>query len=197
MDFGRIHEIRAIKLLLELLRKRVGSPLSCTSLATDIQVTVNTVKKYIEILECLHIIFILRPFHTNIARAILKESKIYFYDTGYVDGDEGVKFENTMAVSLLKHIQFLQDTKGSGINLGFIKTKDGKEVDFAITDGDTIKSMIEVKLSDTNASRHLFFFKGRHRNAEYIQIVKNARHDTETDGVKIRKAAQWLAELDA
>lgn len=196
-DFGRINEIRAIKLLLELLRKRVGSPLSYTSLAEDMQVAVNTVKKYVSILESLHVIFILRPFHSNIARAILKEPKVYFYDTGYVDGDEGIKLENTTALSLLKHVQFIQDTKGAEIKLGFIRTKEGKEVDFVITEKDAVLSMIEVKLSDTGISSSLALFKNRYKTGEYIQIVKNARHDTEINGIKVKKAADWLAGLEA
>lgn len=196
-DFGRINEINAIKLLLELLRKRVGSPLSYTSLAEDMQVAVNTVKKYVSILESLHVIFIVRPFHSNIARAILREPKVYFYDTGYVEGDEGIKLENTIAVSLLKHVQFIQDIKGAEIDLGYIRTKDGMEVDFAVTEKDAIISMIEVKLSDTGISRNLAVFKNKYKAAEYLQIVKNARHETETDGIKVKKAANWLAGLEA
>ena len=53
LEFSRIHEIRAIRLLLELLRERVGTPLSYTSLAEDLQISPNTVKKYIDILESL------------------------------------------------------------------------------------------------------------------------------------------------
>ncbi|HPN64368.1 MAG TPA: AAA family ATPase, partial [Candidatus Goldiibacteriota bacterium] len=45
-DIGRIGELRAVRLLLELLRKRVGSPVSYTSLSQDMQVSVNTVKRY-------------------------------------------------------------------------------------------------------------------------------------------------------
>ena len=91
LEFGRIHEVKAIRLLVEMLRERVGSPISCTSLAGDLQVAPNTVRKYVDILESLCIIFLVRPFHANIARAVLKEPKAYFFDTGYVKGDEGLK----------------------------------------------------------------------------------------------------------
>ncbi|MDP2866705.1 MAG: ATP-binding protein, partial [Elusimicrobiota bacterium] len=113
MDFSRISEIRVIRLLLEMLRKRVGSPLSFASLANDLQAAPNTIRKYVEILESLHIIFLVRPFHKNIARSLLKEPKAYFYDSGYVEGDEGLRLENTVAVSLQKHAHYLQDAKGA------------------------------------------------------------------------------------
>ena len=50
-DLARIHEIRAMSTLLNLLRTKIGSPLSYSSLARDLQIAPNTVKKYVSILE--------------------------------------------------------------------------------------------------------------------------------------------------
>ena len=197
MDFSRIGEIRAIRLLLEMLRKRTGSPLSYASLSGDLQVAPNTIRKYMEILESLHIIFSVRPFHKNIARSLLKEPKIYFYDSGYVDGDEGARLENTVAVSLLKHVQYLQDTKGADISLHYIRTKDGKEVDFALAQKGELAQFIEVKLSDAAISRNLAYFKTRHTAAAAVQLVHNARHEHQDAGITISPAGSWLAQLAA
>jgi hypothetical protein len=100
-----------------MLKKRVGSPLSYRSLAEDLQVSPNTVRNYIDILASLYIIFLVRPYHRNISRSIQKEPKLYFYDPGVVSGDYGIKLENAVAVSLLKHAHFLQDTKGKNVEL--------------------------------------------------------------------------------
>ena len=197
MDFSRIGEIRAIRLLLEMLRKRVGSPLSYASLAGDLQVAPNTVRKYMEILESLHIIFAIRPFHKNIARSLLKEPKIYFYDSGYVEGDEGVRLENTVAVSLLKHVQYLQDTQGLDISLHYIRTKDGKELDFSLAEKGELTHFIEVKLSDEAISRSLIYHKNRHPGVKAVQLVHNARNEQETGGVSIVRAGAWLEQLSA
>lgn len=197
MDYSRINEIRVIRLLLEMLRKRVGSPVSFTALAEDLQVAVNTVRKYISILESLNIIFVVKPFHKNIARAILKEPKIYFYDSGFVDGDEGIKLENTVAVCLLKNSHFLQDTQGAETDLYYVRTKDKREMDFAIADKNAITHFIEVKLSATGISPHLRYFKARHTAAKAVQLVHNARHDTESDGIQVVRAGEWLANLEA
>jgi predicted AAA+ superfamily ATPase len=196
-DIGRIGELRAVRLLLELLRKRVGSPVSYTSLSQDMQVSVNTVKRYIDILESLHIIFIVRPFHNNIARAILKEPKIYFYDSGYVDAGEGIRFENTAAVCLLKHLQYLQDSKGAENGLHYLRTKEGKEIDFVISDKGRIITAIEAKLSDENTSKNMVYFRRMLPDIDFVQLVKNARRDTEENGIKTVNAAGWLAELKA
>ncbi|MHB2025447.1 MAG: DUF4143 domain-containing protein [Elusimicrobiota bacterium] len=117
-----------------MLRRRVGAPISFASLARDLQIA--------------PIIFTLRPFHKNLARSLLKEPKAYFYDSGYVDADEGVRLENTAAACLLKHVHYLQDAKGREVSLHYIRTKDGKEVDFALADKGELTHLIEVKLCD-------------------------------------------------
>ncbi len=197
LDFSRISEIRVMRLLLEMLRKRVGSPLSYASLANDLQVAPNTVRNYMEILESLHIIFAIRPFHKNVARSLLKEPKMYFYDTGYVDGDEEVRLENTVAVSLLKHVQYLQDTKGTDISLHYIRTKDGKEIDFSLAEKGALTHFLEVKLSDDGVSRNLKYFKDHYKEVQAVQLVHNARNEQELGGVSIVRAGEWLAQLSA
>jgi predicted AAA+ superfamily ATPase len=197
LDFSKIQEIRAIRLLLEMLRKRVGSPVSCTSLSGDLQIAPNTVRKYISILESLYIVFSIRPFHQNIARTILKEPKIYFYDSGFIDMDEGHRFENTVAVCLLKHVQYLQDAKGKDINLHYIKTKDDKEIDFAISEEGLLTHGIEAKLSETSLSPHLRYFGNKLPGTSLIQLVHNLQQEKEINGALITPAGEWLAQLAA
>jgi predicted AAA+ superfamily ATPase len=197
LEFSRVQEIKTIRLLLELLRERVGSPLSYTSISEDLQIAPNTVKRYIAILESLCIIFFIRPYHTNIARAVLKEPKVYFFDSGYVKGDEGKKLENTCAVCLLKHVQYLQDTAGENIALSYVRTKDGREVDFALCKEGKITSLIEVKLSDRKPSAGLAYFLERLPGTTALQLVQNVRQEESIKGISIISAGRWLATLAA
>ena len=192
LDFSKINEIRTIRLLVELLRKRVGSPLSL-----DLQIAPNTVRKYVSILESLYIIFLVRPYHKNIARAILKEPKVYFYDSGYIDGDEGKRLENTVAICLLKHVQYLQDTQGKDAGLNYIKTKGGKEIDFALSLEGTLQQCLEVKLSDANLSDQLKYFQPKLPNISMVQLVHNLHREKEINGIPIVSAGNWLAKLSA
>jgi uncharacterized protein len=48
-DFDQIGNMRAIQLVFHLLRERVGSPISYQSIAEDVGISPNTVKKYIQI----------------------------------------------------------------------------------------------------------------------------------------------------
>ena len=97
LDFENIHNLKAIQLVFELLKQKVGSPISYKSIAEDVSISPNTVKKYIQIFEALYIVFKITPFSKNIARSLLKEPKIYFFDTGLIKGDKGAKFENLVA----------------------------------------------------------------------------------------------------
>jgi hypothetical protein len=197
LEFSRIHEIKSIRLLVELLRERIGSPLSYKSIAEDLQIAPNTVRKYVEILESLCIIFLIRPFHANIARAVLREPKVYFFDSGYVKGDDGLKLENTCAVCLLKHVQYLEDTAGENVSLCYVRTRDGKEVDFALCKEDRIVSLIEVKLTDNKPSSSLLYFHKRMPDAASLQIVQNLRQEESTAGVSVVSAGSWLSKLQA
>lgn len=197
LDFSRIHEVKAIRTLVEMLRSRVGSLLSCRSLAEDLQVAPNTVRKYVEILQSLYIIFLIRPFHKNIARALTREPKLYFYDTGFVKGDDGIKFENLTAVSLLKHVQFCADALGKEGALHYLRTKEGKEIDFILVDNDRISRAVEVKDKETSLSKNIKYFRGKYRNIPFVQIVRNMRQARQVDGVPIEPAADWLAGLEA
>ncbi len=197
LEFSRIQEVRSIRLLLEMLRERVGSPLSCTSLAGDLQVAPNTVRKYVEILESLCIIFLVRPYHANVARAILREPKVYFYDSGYVREDEGIRLENTCAVCLLKHVQYLQDTTGEDVALHYIRTRDGREIDFAVARKGKVDQLLEVKLSDDSLSPGLRHIRAMFPKVSAVQLVHNLRREQSIAGVDIVHAARWLSELSA
>jgi len=179
------------------LRERVGSPLSIASLARDLQIAPNTVAKYLDILEALFVIFLVRPFHRNVARAILKEPKVYFFDTGYVRGDVGIKWENACATMLFKHCQFEQDAKGQATSLHYLRTKDGAEVDFVLCDDGTPTRLIECKLSDNRPAAALFKFAEIFPEAEAIQLVRELRQEEYRRPVAIIKGAEWLASLSA
>lgn len=194
LDFEKVHDFRAIQLTLDLLRRRVGSPVSYTSLARDVQCAPNTIKRYIEVLEALFIIFRVTPFHKNIARSLLKEPKVYFYDSGMVKGDEGVCFENTVAVCLLKHLNAVEDYEGRVAVLKYLRTKEKKEVDFVMVTDGTPLTMIEVKLSETAISPALKYF---HKKYEFpaIQLVKNLRQERMVEKIELRRAYDFLKEL--
>lgn len=196
LEFSRVQEINTMRLFAEMLRSRVGSPLSIASMARDLAVSPTTLTKYLEILESLYIVFTVRPWHRNIARSTLKAPKVYFYDTGLVLGGDGVRYENLVACHLLKHVQWEQDVAGRAVDLFYIRTKDDAEIDFALGEHDQLSHLIECKLTDTALHRALLRFSEQWPGAEAVQLVRECRVESDVGGIKIRDAATWLNTLE-
>ncbi len=193
-DFTRISEIKNMEMVFELLRRKVASPLSYNSIANDLHISAPTVKTYIDILESLFIVFKVTPYSKNIARSTLKSPKIYFYDSGMIIGDEGARFENFVAVSLLKHTLALTDYTGKQNTLHYIRTKDGREVDFCLCKENRPTNFLEAKLSSKKLDRNLRYFY-EHYQIPSAQIVYNLRNEKTVDNIDIREANSFLSTL--
>lgn len=190
-----VKDIRSIELLIDLLKTRVGGPISYSSLAEDLQCSDKTVKRWLSILENMYVVFKVTPFHKNIARATLKQPKYYFYDVARVEGDDGAKLENLAACSLLKECHFRQDCLGEGWSLSYLGKKGGGEIDFLVTNNSKPTHAIEVKLSDDTPSKgFLTFAKDLAPEVKKIQLVKNLRREkTYPNQIEIRSISKWLA----
>jgi len=196
LEFSRLQEVNVMRLFVEVLRERVGSPLSLASIARDLAVAPATLKRYLDILQALFIVFTVQPWHRNIARALLQSPKVYFFDTGLVRGDQGVRLENAVATMLLKHVHFQQDSAGRTAGLHYIRTKDGAEVDFALSDQGQLTHLIECKWGDNTPHRALARFAELFPNAEAVQIVHDLRQEEFRNDIRITDAAAWLAGLE-
>ncbi|MBU1215158.1 MAG: ATP-binding protein [Gammaproteobacteria bacterium] len=197
VEFSRVHEINTMRMFVEMLRERVGSPLSLASIARDLAVSPATLKRYLDILQALFIVFTVQPWHRNVARALLQSPKVYFFDTGLIKGDEGVRLENAVAGMLLKHAHFLRDSAGREVGLHYIRTKDGAEVDFALSENGELSHLIECKQGDNKPHRSLVRFAEQFRSAESTQIVRNLRQEEFRNEIRITDAATWLQTLAA
>jgi predicted AAA+ superfamily ATPase len=197
VEFSRIHEVRVMRTFVEMLRERVGSPLSLASIARDLQVSPTTLTKYLEILEALYVVFVVRPFHHNIGRAILKAPKVYFFDTGLVRGDDGARFENACAAMLLKHADWLSDVEGRTMSLHFIRDKEGREVDFVACDDGRPVLIVECKSADPAVAPYLATIADRFPEAAALQIVRHLRQPEQRGRIEVQPAAKWLAGLKA
>ncbi len=196
IDLENVQQITQIETLIQLLKHRVGSPIFYNSLAQDLQCSDKTVKRWLTILENLYVLFKVPPFHKNIARAIQKAPKFYFYDTGQVIGDSGVRLENAVACAIQKEVHFREDCFGEERKLFYIKNKDGKEIDFCISANTTPSLLVEVKWKDNSLSPNFEIFRKFYPDIKMIQISKElSREKTFPNGAELRTASKWLSEL--
>jgi predicted AAA+ superfamily ATPase len=193
-EIDRVYQVKTMQLVFNLLRNRVGSPISYQSLAEDVAASPTTIKRYIQILEALFIVFKVTPYSKNIARSLLKEPKIYFFDTGLVQADEGIKLENLVAVSLLKHAYAKTDYLAQEYAVHYLRTKDGDEVDFALVKNNAIEQIIEVKLANRQVNKSLASFHEKY-NYPAVQLVKFLRNEQVRDNIEIVNAESYLSKL--
>jgi len=196
LTLSAVRDIQSIETMIELLRSRVGSPVSANSLARDLQKSPNTIQHWLKLLEDLYVVFRVTPFHRNIARALLKEPKYYFYDNAMVLGDEGVRLENLTACALFKEIQYNQDVDGEDFDMFYIRNKDGQEIDFLITHEKRPCKLIEVKWKDANLSRNFKKFLVNEPLSR-VQVVGDlAQNKSYPDGERIESAKDFLSNVN-
>lgn len=193
IDLEAVSNIKQIELLIDLLRDRVGSPISYSSLARDLQVSDKTIKKWLELLENMYVIFKVIPYSKNIARSVLKKPKYYFYDIARVY-NEGARLENLVACSLLKEVHYRQDCLGEEWALYYLALKGGIEIDFLVQHKNQSSTLIEVKKSDDIPSKNFGYFSTHLKSCKLIQLVQNLNQEkTYPNGVEIREVGKWLA----
>ncbi len=197
MSVENIKDIDSLEVLIELLAQRVGSTISVNALAEDLQKDEKTVKKWLKSLENLFIVFRVNPYSKNIAKAIKKSGKYYFYDTARVRGDESCKLENLVAISLKKEIDYLSDVDGKDLDLQFAKLRNHKEIDFLILKDKQPTHLIEVKLSDNAVSSNFKSFEAFFKSCRKLQLVKNIKHEfSNDDGVEVKSCLRYLENLE-
>lgn len=196
IDLEAVRDIQGIETLVELLRRRVGSTISYSSLGRDLERDPKTIKHWLEILENLYVIFKVTPFHKNHARMLLKEPKYYFFDNAQVEGDKGARLENLVATSLKREVEFVEDTSGEKMGLYFVRSKDGLEVDFMICRDDIATHLIEVKWSDDEPTKALAHFMNFWPKIRTLQLVHELRREKSwANGMEVKSLSSWLSEL--
>ncbi|MEN8236550.1 MAG: ATP-binding protein [Pseudomonadota bacterium] len=195
LDLYSVHSIKLIEILFDLLKPRVSSPIAYANLARDLNVAPKSVQNWLSMLENIYAIFRVTPYHNNVARSLLKEPKLYFYDIGRVV-DTGARLENLVACALLKRIEFLEDTRGVTGTLHYLRTKDGVEIDFLVVIDGQPRLCVEVKISDDTPAKNFAHFRKYIGEAQCVQLVLNLKREYDTpDGVQIRDLVTYLSRL--
>lgn len=190
-----VKDLGKLELLMLRLPHLVASPLSINALREELQVSHKTVARWLDIFERLYAIFRLSPFGSPLIRAVKKEQKHYHYDWSLID-DNGSRFENVIAVHLLKYVQFEEDTKARDLELRYFRDVDGREVDFIVTEKDVPIIAVECKWSDANIGKGLKYFKKRFPECEALQLSMEGKRDyISAENIRVCPAINYLKEL--
>jgi uncharacterized protein len=174
-SLSRIVETSKIELLMEALPGRVGSPLSLQSLQEDLEVSHDSVKRWLEILERLYFSFRISPFGSPKIRAVKKEQKLYLWDWSTIE-NKGAQFENMVACHLLKFVHYQQDYNGFKYELRYLRDTDKREVDFVVLKNKIPQFAVEVKLGEKELSPHIKYFSQRTKIPMFFQTHLGNAH---------------------
>ncbi len=172
-DLTRIHELSIVEALALMLPSRVGSQLSITSLREDLEVSFDSVQRWLNYFKELYYIFEIKPYSKKIPRALKRDGKIYLWDYSQVE-DIGIRFENFVASHLLKACHFWTDSGEGAFDLFYVRNKEKKEIDFLITKDSKPWLPVEAKLSDVTPSPNFKCFMKELGCNKALQIIGSA-----------------------
>jgi uncharacterized protein len=195
LSLENIRDLGTLELLMLRLPHLVGSPLSVQSLVEDCQVSHKTLSNWIEILARLYSIFLISPFGSPLLRAVKKTRKHYHFDWTQIE-DKGARFENMVAMHLLKWVHFEVDTLARDLELRYFRDIDGREVDFIITESNKPILAVECKWKEGEVGKGLKYFKNKFPQCEAIQVTMVSSHPYQTkEGIVVCDALKFLNRL--
>ena len=153
-----IGSLREFQRFLQLLASRCSQILNLSSLANELGVAVNTIKRWISVLEASRIIYLLTPYYQNLGKRITKSPKVYFLDCGLVCYLTGLKDTEHLLKGPLSGALFenycVQETIKSFFNQGlspkifYLRTHNELEIDLLI-ERDNLLYPFEFKMTKT------------------------------------------------
>jgi predicted AAA+ superfamily ATPase len=153
-DISKVGELDKVENLLLLMPTRITSPLSMANLARELEVSHTTVKRWLEELRRLYLLFPVPPWTRKISRGLKKENKWYFLDWYYA-AEGPARLENMAAAYLHRACLAMTDMGYGDYRLHYVRTLDKQELDFVITVDNHPIVAIEVKTGETAVAKTL------------------------------------------
>lgn len=200
---ANISDIREFRRLIHLLAAHVGQTLNMSLFARELGLSVDTIKRWISLLETSYIIYLLPPYFNNLGKRITKSPKIYFYDTGlvaYLTGVEtealfhygplsGPLFENYVVIDVIKNCLHSH----IDASFYFIRTNTQDEVDLII-DTKTKQLWLEIKKSSTYHPRMLKNIKSLKPDKEEGILIYTGETLPDTSDLRVINYRDFLLE---
>lgn len=158
-----VKDLGQFQTFVKMCASRVGQLLNLNALALDCGLSHNTARSWLSVLETSGIVYLLKPYHQNFGKRLVKSPKLYFVDTGLAARLLGIKtaeelffhpnrgnlFESFIVSELLK----ARYSGGLDPGIYFWRDNVGTEVDIVYEGGASAEGRkfqaIEVKSGKT------------------------------------------------
>ncbi len=157
LEFGGLKNADKLRSLLKLLAFQIGNQVSLAELGEQLEMSRETVKRYIGLLEASFIVFRVSGYSRNLRNEMRKMKKIYFWDTGVRNallgqfgwreerGDWGQLWENWLIAERMKWLEYESKRRRgyfwrlkSGAELDWVEEGEGKLVGVEIKSGSKV-----------------------------------------------------------
>ena len=165
--------------LLRLIAFQVGKEVSLQELGNQLNMSKNTVERYLDLLSKVFIVFKIEGFSRNLRKEITKSSRWYFYDNGIRNAiinnfntlqnrtDVGDLWENYLASERMKKQEYHKLFKQNY----FWRTYDQQELDWLETEAEDIAGY-EFKWNENKKSKIPTAFAKAYPEAAFEVITK-------------------------
>jgi len=161
-----IGDLSLFRKFLILCAGRTGQLLNMSALGNEVGIDHKTVASWISVLEASFVVFLLRPHHKNWKKRLVKQPKLYFYDTGLLCSLLGLRGSDELAghhmrgnifecYVIAEHMK-ARFHRGLRPNAYFWRDHSGHEIDLLIEEGSRLRA-VEIKSAET---LHSSFFDG-------------------------------------
>ena len=178
LTLGRIKNPDKIHKLLKLIAFQIGSEVSLSELGSQLNMSKETVSRYLDILEKSFVIFKLTGFSRNLRKEVTKMNKYYFYDLGIrnavIDNlhdinhrnDQGQLWENFLINERIKYNTYRKEN----VTPYFWRVYTGAEIDYIEEGGGRLHGY-EFKWNKGKA-REPLTWRGTYPEADW-QLINN------------------------
>ena len=143
---------------LKVVAARTGQELNLTDISNNMDISLNTIKSWLSVLQASGVIYLLQPYYENITKRIVKRPKLYFLDTGLCAYLTDWTTPETLASGAMSGAIFetfviselLKSYKHNGLHPPFYYYRDSNqvEIDLLILQNDILHP-IEIKRTAT------------------------------------------------
>ena len=172
-DLTQVQQIDQMEVLVQRLSRQSGRQLVYGNLAREVRVSADTIRRWVAALCDFHLGFLVRPWFRNVSRSLRKEPKWYLRDWADIE-DVGEKAKTFVACHLLKAVDGWNDMGLGRFELGYLRDREKREVDFLVAREGRPWFLVEVKYRDESMSRTLKYFQDQLKAPFAFQVVVDA-----------------------
>jgi len=163
-------ERRELQGLARLLVERSAEPLSYPALGDEIGASSDSLRRSVDLLERLHLGFLVRPCSLDAKKAPRKEPKWFLRDWSSLDAPEA-RAKTFVACHLLKAVEGWTDLGFGQFELGYLRDRAKREVDFVVLRDQKPWLLVDVKAQETKLSETLVRLQQQAHAAHAFQVV--------------------------